>query len=214
MAKKHIIKRVLDFVFSFIFLIIFSPILLLLSLSIYISAGRPIIFKSTRIGQNKKRFTVYKFRTLVNGIKRRKDGLSDKVVINKLAELMRETHLDEVLQLINIVKGDVSFIGPRPLDEPRYYHLKTKDPGWREIFTVKPGMTCLNQIGRYSPRGWKRIRQLKGLKSMRKRNRLKLDHYYIRHENAWLDIRITWWTIEYLIIGFFEKAYRKITNKT
>jgi len=202
-------KRCADFLLSLIFLILFSPGLLLLALLIWISDGRPIIFKSERVGKNKKIFTVYKFRTLVNGVKRRKDGLSPKKVINRIAEYMRDTHLDEVLQMFNIMKGEMALIGPRPLDVPRYEHLKSHALDWDSIFAVKPGMTCLNQIAKYSTFGMKRIRRLKGLGNLEERNRLLLDKYYVQYESPLLDLRIGIWTIEYLLLGLFTKVFKK-----
>ncbi len=203
------IKRIIDFCFSFLFLLLLSPVLLFLGLAVLVSDGRPVIFSAKRVGKNKRLFTVYKFRTLVNGVKRRTDGLGDKIVINKLARYMRDTHLDETLQLWNVLKGDISLIGPRPLDVPRYHHLKSKDMSWDRIFKVKPGMTCLNQIARYSNWGMTRIRKLKGLKNMKRRNRLKLDKYYIKNESPSLDMKMVLWTIEYLFIGLFTKVFKK-----
>ncbi|MBD3249192.1 hypothetical protein GF336_04045 [Candidatus Woesearchaeota archaeon] len=209
MIIYKIIKRTIDFCFSLLFLILLSPVLLFLGLAVFISDGSPIIFSSKRVGKKKKLFTVYKFRTLVNGVKRRKDGLGDKIVINKLAQYMRDTHLDETLQLWNVLIGDISLIGPRPLDVPRYHHLKSKDKSWDTIFKVRPGMTCLNQIARYSNWGMSRIRRLKGLRNMKRRNRLKLDKYYIRNESPSLDMKIVLWTVEYLFIGLFTKIFKK-----
>ncbi len=205
----RLIKRIIDFCLSLFCLIIFSPVLLLLAISILISAGRPIIFTSERIGKDKKRFKVYKFRTLINGLKRRKDGLSKKIVCNKLADFMRGTHLDEILQLVNVITGDIALIGPRPLDVLRYRHLKKLEPEWGSIFKVKPGMTCINQIARYSSWGMNAVKKLKGLEKMKRRNRLLLDQYYIKHESPLLDLKITLWTIAYLISGFVIRLFRK-----
>lgn len=202
-------KRIIDFSVSSLCMVIFSPFLLLLGLSIFFSDGWPIIFSSKRMGKDGRQFTVYKFRTLINGLKRRNDGLSDKVVINKFARFMRDTHLDEILQLFNVVKGDMSLIGPRPLDIPRYYHLKSKDPAWEQVLSVKPGMTCINQIARYTPWGMEKARQMNGLGSMKRRNRLRLDKYYMRRESLVLDMKIVSWTLWYLFSGFFQKMFKK-----
>ena len=210
MVKVYrLFKRVIDICLSSILLVVSSPLLLILALSIFVSAGTPVIFKSDRVGKDKKIFVAYKFRTLVNGVKKRKDGLSDLILINKLARYMRDTHLDELLQLVNILKGDISFIGPRPLPVPRYYYLKSKDPSWDKIFKIKPGMTCINQIARYSNSGLDKARTLKGLKNIEKRNRLAFDKYYIKNESFFLDLKMLFWTIEYLFFGFFTKIFRK-----
>jgi len=207
----HLVKRVIDFMLSLFFLALFSPFLLLLGFFIWLAAGFPIIFKSQRVGKNKELFTVIKFRTLITGLKRRKDGLADKIVINRLAEFMRDTHIDEVLQLLNVIKGDMALIGPRPLDVPRYNHLKSEDKSWSYLFKVKPGMTCINQIARYQDGGMNKARKLNGLWKMERRNRLALDKYYIKKESPLLDIKITFWTLSYLILGFFKKMFKKGT---
>lgn len=204
----HFFKRIFDFLFAVILLIILSPFLILISFAIYLSDGKPVFFLNKRVGKNKRLFTAIKFRTLKKGTKRGKYGVaSEKNSISKFAEFMRETHLDEITQLVNIIKGDMSFIGPRPLDLQRYYYLHRKDNKWDSIFKIKPGMTCLNQVARYSESCLKKVKNLKGLSKMNKRNRLLLDRYYIRNESFILDFKIIMWTAEYLITGFFRKMH-------
>lgn len=203
------VKRLIDIAASVFFLVVFVPIGLIIGLSIFISAGNPVIFSSKRVGMNKKKFTVYKFRTLANGVERRDDGLSDKVVINGFTNFMRLTHLDETLQLYNVIKGEMTLIGPRPLDVPRYNWLKGQDAKWDSIFEVRPGMTCLNQIARYTYWGMGKLRELDGLDKIKRRNRLVLDRYYIKNESFMLDAKITYWTLSYLFLGFFKKMLKK-----
>ena len=198
----------MDFFAAIVLLAILSPFLILLAIALWLSAGRPIIFISKRVGKRKRLFTAYKFRTLVKGIKRKKHGLSKAIPSCKLAAFIRETHIDEILQLFNIVKGDIAFIGPRPLDVPRYKYLKAKDYSWSIILRIRPGMTCLNQVARYSNWGMDMVRALKGMGNVEKRNRLMLDKYYIRNESFFLDFKIIVWTIEYLFIGFFKKLFK------
>jgi len=189
-------------------IILFSPFLLLMGLFIFISDGWPIIYSAKRVGKRKKLFTVFKFRTLKKNLKRKKYGLAEHIVINEITQFMRDTHLDEALQLMNVVLGQMSLIGPRPLDLPRYNYLRSKDPKWDRIFKLKPGMTCLNQIARYSKTGMNKIRKLRGLKNIERRNRLILDRYYISHECCLLDLKITIWTLCYLVIGGIKKFIR------
>ncbi len=205
----RIIKRIVDFCFALLILIVLSPLILLLIMGIFITSGPPIVYHAERIGKGKRIFIAYKFRTLVEGIKRKKHGLSENIVSSKLAGFMRDTHLDEILQLFNILYGDMSFIGPRPLDVPRYHHVRAKNTGWDNIFKIRPGLTCLNQIARYSDNGLNKVRKLEGLNRMKRRNRLLLDRYYIKNESLILDLKITLWTIEYIIGGFFSKLFRK-----
>lgn len=204
----RIVKRIVDFFAAFILIILISPILVILSLILRFLAGSPIIFTSERVGKRKRIFRAYKFRTLITGIKRKKHGLSKAISSCKLAEFLRATHIDEILQLFNILKGDMNFIGPRPLDVPRYNYLKAKDPSWRNILKIRPGLTCLNQVARYSDWGMDKVRKLKDMGHVEKRNRLMLDKYYIKHESFILDVKITFWTTEYLFIGFFKKLFR------
>jgi lipopolysaccharide/colanic/teichoic acid biosynthesis glycosyltransferase len=204
----YMFKRVFDFFLSLSSMVFFSPVLIVLALCVYISDGWPVIFSSERMGKDGKIFKVYKFRTLVNGVERRNDGLADKIVINRLTGFMRNTHLDEVLQMFNVVKGDMSLIGPRPLDIPRYNHLISKTEEWKEILKVKPGMTCLNQLAKYWSKGMDKVMKLQDM-SIDNRNRLFLDRYYIQHESLALDLRIKWWTLCYLVSGFFIKMFKK-----
>lgn len=110
-----VIKRILDILFSSITLIIFSPLLLIVALLIAVNMGTPVLFKQKRVGKNEKIFMMYKFRSMND--KRDKNGnlLPDNQRVTKLGKLLRGSSLDELPELINVLKGDISIIGPRPL---------------------------------------------------------------------------------------------------
>jgi len=134
------IKRIFDFFCSLIGIFIFSPILLIVSILIKIGSSGPVIYCSTRIGKNKKPFKLYKFRTLVaNADKIGGPSTSNNDPrITKLGKILRKYKLDELPQLFNVIKGDMSLVGPRP-EVPEYAKLYTKKE--EIIFKIKPGIT-------------------------------------------------------------------------
>lgn len=112
---KNYIKRLLDIILSFVALVVLSPILLVISILVRFDLGSPVFFKQERVGKDEKIFTMLKFRTMSD--KRDENGnlLPDEQRQTKLGDLLRSTSLDELPELINILKGDISFVGPRPL---------------------------------------------------------------------------------------------------
>ena len=139
-------KRAADIVISFISLLILSPLMLMLSLIILIADGTPVLYKQKRIGKDEKLFTIYKFRTMKNGTRLAASGdlaESDEQIIPG-GRLLRKLSLDELPQLFNILKGDMSLIGPRPLiPEETDIHELRKQYG---VYRVRPGLTGLAQI--------------------------------------------------------------------
>lgn len=134
---KFFLKRLLDIIFSTTLIILLSPLLMLVGVLIWIKMGTPVIFRQIRIGKNNKEFTIMKFRTMSN----KSEGINtDSQRLTKLGAFLRKLSIDEFPQLFNIFKGDMSFIGPRPL-------LKKYIPYYndREIkrHEVRPGMTSL-----------------------------------------------------------------------
>lgn len=194
-----VIKRVFDITVSFTLLTTLSPLLLFISFLIVVTSGRPIVYKSWRIGQNRKRFIVYKFRSMYNHSQRKKDGLSPEEYITPIGKFLRATHIDEFLQLFNVLKGDMTIIGPRALDIPRFNFLYAKNKEWGKVLNYTPGITCLNQLCRYDPKlGAKILYKL----DLEKRNRLFLDEYYINNRSFWMDLKIVYWTFKYLVGTF------------
>lgn len=136
------IKRLQDFTLSLLAIIVLSPIMLITGLSVFIFIGKPVIFKHKRPGYNEEIFTMYKFRTMTNKKDERGQLLSDAERLTKFGNFLRSTSLDELPELFNILKGDMSLVGPRPL-LIQYLSLYTDEQKRRH--TVKPGLTGLAQ---------------------------------------------------------------------
>lgn len=144
---RRYIKRLMDFILSTIALIIFSPLLLIVSILIKLDSKGPIIFKQKRVGLNNTHFNIYKFRTMRTDAP--KDSATDKLDnatqwITKVGQFLRKTSLDELPQLINIIKGDMSIVGPRPAlwNQEKLNKLRTGS----NIDSIRPGLTGLAQI--------------------------------------------------------------------
>jgi lipopolysaccharide/colanic/teichoic acid biosynthesis glycosyltransferase len=143
MLKKRIgtiiLKRLFDILVSLIMIVIFSPFLLILSSLIIVTSGCPIFFTQERMGKCGKSFKIYKFRTMRNNTAT-EDGMTmtNDIRITKLGLFLRKYRFDEIPQLFNIIKGEMSFVGPRP-DLPKYYLVD--DYGYKCVLLVKPGVT-------------------------------------------------------------------------
>jgi len=211
MKKYHLLKRSFDIIVSLISIIFFLPIFILVYISVLIFSGRPVLYKSQRVGKNKKIFTAYKIRTLVNNAKelQQKEGYRrnppDERLITPIGKILRATHLDEIPQLLNILKGDISFIGPRPLDIDFYKRYVRKNKHWTRILQVKPGLTGLNQVCRYHPNHMHKIlKRCDGLHKLKKRRRILLDLYYLKNESLYLDSIIVYWTMRLFVTRVFQ----------
>lgn len=142
MYKKYI-KRILDFILSLIALIVLSPILLVVAILVRIKLGSPVIFKQERPGLNEKIFTLYKFRTMTDKKDEEGNLLPDSERLTKFGKILRSTSLDELPELINILKGDMSIVGPRPLLVRDMVFMTEKQ---RKRHTVRQGLTGLAQV--------------------------------------------------------------------
>ena len=170
---KKFIKRFLDFILSLMALIILSPILLIIYILVRIKLGKPAIFKQERPGKNEKIFTLYKFRTMTD--EKDKDGklLPDEKRLTKFGKILRSTSLDELPELVNILKGDMSIVGPRPL-LVEYLPLYNEEQKRRH--EVRPGLTGLAQVNGRNSLSWE--------------EKFKDDVYYVDHISLWEDIKI------------------------
>ncbi len=144
-------KRMLDFILSLIALIILSPILLIVAILVRIKLGSPIIFKQQRPGKNEKIFTLYKFRTMTDKKDENGNLLPDSERLTKFGKLLRSTSLDELPELINILKGDMAIVGPRPL-LVEFLSLYNKKQKHRH--DVRPGLTGLAQVNGRNSISW------------------------------------------------------------
>ncbi len=148
---KKFFKRLFDLIFSFIALIIFMPIMIILYLIIRLNLGKPVIFKQKRPGMNEKIFTLYKFRTMTNQKDKNGNLLPDEKRLTHLGNFLRHTSLDELPELINILKGDMSIVGPRPL---LVEYLPLYSDAQKIRHTVRPGLTGLAQVNGRNSISW------------------------------------------------------------
>src|SRR5690606_3031574 len=140
---RKFIKRFIDLMVSLLLIILLGPLLMFISLLIRINLGSPITFKQKRPGLNEEIFTMYKFRTMTNEKDENGELLPDKYRLTKLGKFLRSTSLDELPELFNILKGDMSFVGPRPLS---IRYLPYYNSNERERHTVRPGLTGYAQV--------------------------------------------------------------------
>ena len=181
---KYFFKRFFDIIFSFLGLIIAAIPMLLIALAIKIDSKGPVIFKQERLGKNGKVFKILKFRSMCVGAEQTGSGVysgKGDARVTKVGNFLRKTSLDEIPQLISVLKGDMSFIGPRP---PLTYHPWTLDKYTDEqkrMFDVRPGIT-----------GWA---QINGRKDVEWNKRIKLNVWYVDHVSMWLDIKILFKTV-------------------
>jgi lipopolysaccharide/colanic/teichoic acid biosynthesis glycosyltransferase len=173
--KKYdrFLKSLLDRVVAATVLMIFFPLMLIVAIAIYINMGHPIFFCQPRPGKDGHIFTFYKFRTMTN--ERGHDGnlLSDEQRLIPLGKFLRKTSLDELPQLLNVLKGDMSFVGPRPL---LVEYLDYYTPEQARRHAVKPGITGWSQVNGRNKLSWL--------------DKCTLDVWYVDHHSFWLDLKI------------------------
>ncbi len=176
---KHFFKRIIDFTIVFIALLIIWPILLLVAIWLHFAnKGAGAFFTQERPGKDGKIFKVIKFKTMTDERDENGNLLPDAQRLTKVGKFVRSTSIDELPQLINVLKGDMSLIGPRPL-LVKYLPLYSKEQARRH--EVRPGMT-----------GWA---QCNGRNAISWTQKFELDVWYVDHCTLWTDIKIIWITI-------------------
>lgn len=189
---NKLIKRIMDIVGSIMCLILFSPIMLISAIMIKLGDKGPVIFSQERVGLHNKKFRMYKFRTMRQQTEEEeKKGWSKKgdARVTKVGKFLRMTSLDELPQMVNVLKGDMSLIGPRP-ERPQFVDkFKEEIPRYMIKHQVRPGVT-----------GWAQINGFRGNTSIRKR--IEYDLYYIENWTVFFDIKILFLTI---FKGFINK---------
>lgn len=179
--RDHI-KRVFDFIISLILIILLSPLFLMIIIINFIVLGRPIFFKQKRIGKYEKLFYIFKFRTMLNTYNEKGDLLSDQERITSYGKLLRKYSLDELPGLLNVLLGEMSLVGPRPL-LPEYLDFYSSEQKRRHL--AKPGITGLAQISGRNAICWD--------------EKLKLDIFYVDNRTFVLDIKILMITLKKVI---------------
>lgn len=172
-------KRFLDIVVAAVAVVVLSPLMAITAIAVRIESEGPALFKQDRIGLNGKVFKIYKFRSMCQGAEHTGSGVysgADDMRVTKVGKIIRATSIDELPQLINIIKGDMSFIGPRP---PLTYHpwdISEYTEEQFRMFSVRPGIS-----------GWA---QINGRKEVEWHERIRLNVWYVDHMSLCLDIKI------------------------
>lgn len=187
---KKYLKRVVDLVTSLIFFICFFWLYILLALLVKLKLGSPVIFKQERPGLNEKIFTMYKFRTMTDEKDKNGNLLPDKDRLTKFGRFLRSTSLDEIPELWNVLKGEMSLVGPRPL---LVSYLSKYNKYEKRRHEVRPGITGWAQINGRNNTAWA--------------DRFKNDIYYVENLSFMLDIKI-------IIQTFLKVVRRKDINQS
>jgi len=187
-----IIKQIFDFTFAFLSLLLLSPLLLLLSLVIRLSGRGPVIYSQDRIGRNGKPFSIYKFRSMAYDAERGVPLLSgdNGERITRIGLFIRKYRIDEIPNLINVLRGEMSVVGPRP--ERRFFidQIVIQTPLYTELQSVKPGVTSWGQV---------KYGYASSVDEMIER--LDYDLYYMKHRSLWFDLKIIFYTIGTVLRG-------------
>lgn len=172
------LKRLVDVISGILLLLLLSPVMLVIAVLVRFKMGSPVLFSQKRPGKNNKIFEMYKFRTMLNSKDKNGELLPDEKRLTKLGKLLRSTSLDELPELFNVVKGDMSLVGPRPL-LVEYLNYYTTEQMRRH--DVRPGIT-----------GWA---QVNGRNTLSWEDKFSLDVWYVDNWSLWLDIKILFMTL-------------------
>lgn len=194
-----VIKRFFDIIISLLVLVVLWPVLLAAALAVKLDSPGPVLFCQDRLGKNGKVFQVYKFRSMRQDAEHSGSGvysLKGDPRVTRVGKFLRATSIDELPQCLNVLRGEMSVIGPRP---PLTYHpwpIESYTPEQRKMFSVRPGVT-----------GWA---QVNGRKEVEWHKRIALNVWYVEHESLWLDIKILFLTF----IKVFANADNVNTGRT
>ncbi|MBD5484744.1 MAG: sugar transferase [Lachnospiraceae bacterium] len=185
---KNCIKRCLDFLLSLCGIIVLSPILLILCILVRVKLGSPVLFRQERPGRDEKIFTLCKFRTMTDEKDENGKLLPDAVRLTKFGKFLRGTSLDELPELFNILKGDMSIIGPRPLLVSYLPYYSERE---RLRHSVRPGLTGLAQVSGRNFIDWDR--------------RLAKDVEYVENLTFGMDVKVLWMTVK-TVLGHTDEV--------
>lgn len=190
---RRYFKRIFDMVFALLSIILSLPFLIIIPILIKLESKGPVLFRQKRVGEGEKYFTLYKFRTMVDGAEKNtgpvwsQEGDSR---VTKIGKFLRKTRLDEIPQLFNVVLGEMSFVGPRP-ERPFFVEsLKKQIPYYSERHCIKPGLT-----------GWAQVKYEYGDSIEDAIEKLRYDLYYIKYQSFSLDLLIVLDTIKVILFG-------------
>jgi lipopolysaccharide/colanic/teichoic acid biosynthesis glycosyltransferase len=177
-VRSQAIKRVVDIVGASVGIILFAPVMLVVALLVLLTMGRPVLFRQQRPGLRGKPFTLYKFRTMRDARTPSGELLPDELRLTTFGKWLRSTSLDELPELFNVFKGEMSLVGPRPL---LMEYLPRYSPEQARRHEVKPGIT-----------GWA---QVNGRNALSWEEKFRMDVWYVDNWNLWLDMKILLLTI-------------------
>jgi lipopolysaccharide/colanic/teichoic acid biosynthesis glycosyltransferase len=179
-----LIKRIFDIVASIAGLAILAPLLIIISICILVVMGRPLIFTQRRPGYNEKPFLLYKFRTMTKKTDLKGQPLPDEQRLTSLGQFLRRTSIDEIPELINVLKGEMSIVGPRPLLMEYLPHYSQHQ---RLRHSIRPGITGHSQINGRNNVSWE--------------EKFELDIWYVKNMSFFLDLTIIYNTISVVVKG-------------
>lgn len=188
----EIIKLIFDYLFSVISLLIFSPFMILLALVIRISGGGPVIYSQDRIGKNGKPFSIYKFRSMVYSAESGEPLLSrdNEERVTKIGRIIRKYRIDELPNFLNVLKGEMSVVGPRPERQFFIDQIIREAPEYAFLQNIKPGITSWGQV---------KYGYASSVKGMIERS--CFDIHYLKQRSLWFDLKIILLTIGTVLRG-------------
>ncbi|OPY85089.1 MAG: putative sugar transferase EpsL [Syntrophorhabdus sp. PtaU1.Bin153] len=184
MIIQNLTKRFFDLTLTILALIVLSPILAVVAFLVRIQLGSPVLFRQTRPGLHGKFFVIFKFRTMTDARDANGNLLPDVQRLTRLGAFLRKTSIDELPELFNVLRGEMSLVGPRPLLTQYLDHYTPEQARRHE---VNPGIT-----------GWA---QVNGRNNLVFSKRLELDVWYVKHQSIWLDLRILWITLLNVLVS-------------
>jgi lipopolysaccharide/colanic/teichoic acid biosynthesis glycosyltransferase len=194
---RDIVLRVLDILLSSLFLLLSLPISLAIALLVLVTSGTPILYRGERVGRGARVFTMYKFRTLRRGAERRLGQyLGEELVEHTQAEFtpigkwLKATQLDEIPQFVNVLRGDMSLVGPRPEMAGNVTEFSARIPFYDLRHEVRPGLT-----------GWAQVKAGYSMSVEEVTQKVCYDLYYIKHMSLRFDLRILFDTVKFVLCG-------------
>ena len=188
------LKRIFDIVLSLLLIGLFLPFIIITAIVVYLKIGRPIFFKQVRPGLKERLFTIYKFRTMSDERDKNGELLPDEQRLGRVGKFIRKTSLDELPQLWNVLKGEMSFIGPRPL---LVEYLELYNEEQKKRHDVTPGIS-----------GWA---QVNGRNAITWEQKFAYDVWYVENQSFLLDMKILWMTFLKVIKGSDTSSATSVT---